>query len=121
MTPQFNVLNRSCPSRNLLDDVVGRWPALVLISLRDSPRRFAQTARSVDGISDRMLSHTLATLTETGLVERTADLGTHRVTYALTAAGRAIAESMNNLVETLYDVMPTTSHAIPPDHTRTPG
>ena len=70
MTRPFDVFDHDCPSRGIVDDVVDRWSALVLVALIDSPHRFSETARTVGGISDRMLTRTLATLTADGLVTR---------------------------------------------------
>jgi len=63
MERPFDAFSPRCPSREVVDDVIGRWPALVLVALLDNPRRFADTARAVGGISDRMLSRTLTNLT----------------------------------------------------------
>lgn len=101
----FNAFDQNCPSRAVLDDVVDRWPALVLIILLDNPRRFAETAREVGGISDRMLSRTLTQLTRDGLVQRTA-LPAQHVEYQLTDIGRPVAAALRNVVDTVHTVMP---------------
>jgi DNA-binding HxlR family transcriptional regulator len=100
----FDVFSDQCPSRSVLDDVVGRWPALVLLALADNPARFSETARTVGGISDRMLARTLRTLETDGLVHRT-ETG-RRVDYALTEAGAQVAESLAGVVRTVYTVAP---------------
>lgn len=106
MDPAFNAFNPRCPSRDVMDDVVGRWPALVLVSLLDNPHRFAQTARAVGGISDRMLSSTLARLVRRGLVLRTERQDRQHVEYALTEAGRVVAIALEGVVDAVYAVMP---------------
>jgi DNA-binding HxlR family transcriptional regulator len=101
----FNVFSERCPSREVVDHITGRWPSLVLVALLDNPRRFAETARAVGGISDRMLSRTLSTLVADGLVTRT-EQPDRSVSYALTDAGHRIAVSLQSVVATVYTVMP---------------
>lgn len=105
MERPFDAFSQRCPSRAVLDDVTGRWPALVLVALLDNPRRFAETARTVGGISDRMLSRTLASLVSNGLVVRTERTGQH-VEYGLTASGRTVATALRGVVDAVYEVMP---------------
>jgi DNA-binding HxlR family transcriptional regulator len=101
----FDAFSPQCPSREVVNDVIDRWPALVLVALLDNPHRFAETARAVGGISDRMLSRTLTTLVTDGLVTRI-DHGERHVEYRLSAAGRPIAEALAAVVNAVYDVMP---------------
>lgn len=105
MTHTFDAFSPLCPSRSVVDDVTDRWPALVLVALLDGPRRFAETARIVAGISDRMLSRTLTTLVADGLVTRT-DQGEQHVEYELSPSGRHIALALSGVVAAVYDVMP---------------
>ncbi|SDB82657.1 DNA-binding transcriptional regulator, HxlR family [Raineyella antarctica] len=105
MAQPFDVFDPTCPSRELVDHVIDRWGALVVVALLDSPHRFSETARAVGGISDRMLSRTLATLTADGLVTRSEQPG-QRVEYSLTSPGRRVATAMEGLVGAIYEVMP---------------
>lgn len=105
MTEAFDAFSPLCPSRSVVDDVTDRWPALVLIALLDRPHRFAEAARTVGGISDRMLSRTLTTLVADGLVVRT-DHGEQHVEYELSPAGRHIAIALKGVVAAVYDAMP---------------
>lgn len=105
MTQAFDAFSPLCPSRSVVDDVTDRWPALVLVALLERPRRFAEAARTVGGISDRMLSRTLATLVTDGLVVRT-DHGEQHVEYELSAIGRPIAVALQSVVTAVYEAMP---------------
>ncbi|HML50055.1 MAG TPA: helix-turn-helix domain-containing protein [Propionicimonas sp.] len=105
MTGAFDAFSPLCPSRSVVDDVTDRWPALVLIALLEKPHRFAEAARTVGGISDRMLSRTLTTLVADGLVVRT-DHGEQHVEYELSASGHHIATALKGVVTAVYDVMP---------------
>lgn len=91
-----------CPSRALLDHVTTRWGVLVLALLLDRPHRFGELAASVAGMSDKMLSQTLKTLTADGFVERTVEDGPPvRVGYRLTDTGVEVATRVADLVEWL--------------------
>lgn len=93
-----------CPSRALLDHVTTRWGVLVLSLLLERPHRFGELAATVTGVSDKMLSQTLKTLTGDGFVERIVDGGPPvRVSYRLSAAGIEVATRIADLVEWLED------------------
>lgn len=72
--------------------------------LLERPHRFSELAGSVAGMSDKMLSQTLRTLTADGFVERTVEDGPPvRVAYSLTEPGREVAVRVADLVEWLED------------------
>ncbi len=106
MDERFNAFSEHCPSRGGVDDVLGRWPSLVLVSLLEHPSRFAATARTVGGISDRMLARTLATLVADGLVTRRELGSSQHVEYELTPAGIPVARALQGVVAAVYEVMP---------------
>lgn len=91
-----------CPSRALLDHVTARWGVLVLTLLLERPHRFSELAGAVAGMSDKMLSQTLRTLTADGFVARVVEDGPPvRVAYHLTEAGTEVAGRVADLVEWL--------------------
>lgn len=93
-----------CPSRALLDHVTARWGVLVMALLLERPHRFSELAGAVAGMSDKMLSQTLRTLTADGFVERNVEDGPPvRVEYRLTDPGREVAARVADLVEWLED------------------
>jgi DNA-binding HxlR family transcriptional regulator len=65
-----DLYNRHCPTRQVLDHVMGRWGGLILGALRGRTLRFAELRRAVDGVSEKMLSQTLRELERDGLVNR---------------------------------------------------
>ncbi|MCA2215749.1 winged helix-turn-helix transcriptional regulator [Jidongwangia harbinensis] len=68
-----------------------RWNAAVLGSLSHGPAGFREISRSIERISDSVLSNRLTALTEAGLISRTVDPGPPvSVTYALTGRGAAL-------------------------------
>ena len=59
-TPRpYDPFARDCPSRRLLDRIGDRWTVLLITTLEDGPRRFSELLRTVDGISQKMLTQTL--------------------------------------------------------------
>jgi DNA-binding HxlR family transcriptional regulator len=66
---------------------------LIVTLLGEGPQRFNELRRSIDGISQRMLTLTLRNLERDGLVSRTIEPTTPpRVEYALTPLGRTLLE-----------------------------
>jgi DNA-binding HxlR family transcriptional regulator len=90
-----------CPIRDLISRLGDKWSVLVLIALAKTETkclRFSQLMRSVDGISQRMLSTTLRYLERDGIVTR------HlypevppRVEYTLTERGLGLLEPVRAL------------------------
>ena len=65
-----NPYSSDCPTRMVLDRVADKWAVLGL--LMDGPVRFNSLRRTVEGISQKMLSQTLKSLERDGLVSRKA-------------------------------------------------
>jgi DNA-binding HxlR family transcriptional regulator len=92
--------SNGCPLRDILDRVGDKWSVLVVILLRDGKMRFSDLRRSVEGISQRMLTQTLRQLERDGLVSRTVYPSVPvRVEYELTALGRTLIEPLAALAE----------------------
>jgi DNA-binding HxlR family transcriptional regulator len=87
-----------CPGRGILDHVMSKWGALVMLALLDRTYRYAELRRRIGGVSEKMLALTLRTLEEDGFVLRR-DFGEvpPRVDYQLTPMGRELAEHINTL------------------------
>jgi DNA-binding HxlR family transcriptional regulator len=85
-----------CPTRMLLDRVADKWAVLVLGLLMNGPMRFNTLRRTVEGISQKMLSQTLKSLERDGLVNRKA-IATVPVTveYSATPLGLSLATPMD--------------------------
>ena len=89
-----------CPLRDVLDRVGDKWSVLVIVLLKDGRLRFSELRRSIEGISQRMLTHTLRQLERDGLVERTVYPSVPvRVEYELTALGRTLTEPLAALAQ----------------------
>jgi DNA-binding HxlR family transcriptional regulator len=71
---------------------------LIIVLLGDGPKRFNEIKRTVEGISQRMLTLTLRGLERDGLVTRTVTPSIPpRVDYALTRLGRSLLEPVSEL------------------------
>jgi DNA-binding HxlR family transcriptional regulator len=78
-------------ARQVLDRVGDKWSVLTIILLGSGPKRFSELRRSVDGISQRMLTLTLRGLERDGLVKRSVfPTVPPRVEYSLTPLGRTL-------------------------------
>jgi DNA-binding HxlR family transcriptional regulator len=82
----------SCPIRDVLNRVGDTWTLLVVMNLQEKPVRFNALRRSIEGISQRMLTVTLRSLERDGLVRRVVRPTTPpEVEYSLTELGQSIA------------------------------
>lgn len=91
-----NVYDANCPTRLVLDRIADKWAVLVLVLLADGPVRFNRLRRSIDGLSQKMLSQTLKNLERDGLVHRQA-IATVPVTveYSITPLGQTLARTLD--------------------------
>jgi DNA-binding HxlR family transcriptional regulator len=86
--------------REVLDRVGDKWSVLIVGLLGDGSKRFSELRRSIEGISQRMLTLTLRGLERDGLVTRTVTPTIPpRVDYQLTASGRTLLEPITSLAE----------------------
>jgi DNA-binding HxlR family transcriptional regulator len=79
--------------REVLERVTGRWSLSVLRILAEvnGPLRFSRVLERVEGISQKVLTHTLRTLERDGLLSRTLyPQVPPRVEYELTPLGREL-------------------------------
>jgi DNA-binding HxlR family transcriptional regulator len=80
-------------AREVLNRVGDKWSIYIVGYLRDGPLRFNELRRSIEGISQRMLTLTLRGLERDGLVTRTIfPTIPPRVDYELTDLGRTLLE-----------------------------
>ncbi len=84
----YNALLAGCPTREVLNALSDKWVGLVVVSLADGALRYSEIARTVEGVSQKMLSQTLRSLERNGMITRTVTPSTPiRVDYELTALG----------------------------------
>lgn len=83
-----DVYLRNCPSRTVLELLSDKWTLLVICKLAAGPQRFGELRRSVEGVTQKMLTQTLRSLERDGLVVRTVfATAPPSVEYALTELG----------------------------------
>lgn len=86
--------------REVLDRVGDKWSVLVIARLGERGQRFSELKRSIEGISQRMLTLTLRQLEHDGLVSRTVHATVPpRVDYALTALGSSVLQPITALID----------------------
>lgn len=79
-----------CPVACTLDLIGDRWTLLVVRDLFAGRTRFAEFARSPEGIASNILAQRLDALVAAGLVERRAEAGEGHPRYHLTARGQSL-------------------------------
>lgn len=102
MSPSHkHVLNESCVAvREVLNRVGDKWSVLIVQLLADGPKRFSELRRTIEGISQRMLTLTLKGLERDGLVTRTVyPTVPLRVEYQLTELGRTLRKPIQSLAK----------------------
>ena len=89
-----------CPIRNILSRVGDKWTMLVLYTLeQNGTMRFNDMYRNIPDISQKMLTATLKTLTEDGLISRTLYPGVPpKVEYSLTERGNSLLPHLDSLI-----------------------
>ncbi|HVH75291.1 MAG TPA: helix-turn-helix domain-containing protein [Stellaceae bacterium] len=87
-------LHQDCQKvSQLLARIGEKWSMLVVMLLRDGPRRFNDIKRNTAGISQQMLTRTLRGLERDGIVTRTIfPTSPPQVEYRLTELGRSMSE-----------------------------
>ncbi|GAA5156962.1 helix-turn-helix domain-containing protein [Pseudonocardia eucalypti] len=88
-----------CEVRQILDRIADKWSLLVISLLDRDTMRFTELRRSIDGISQRMLTTTLRHLERDGLVRRTVHpVVPPRVDYEVTDLGCTLLDTIQALV-----------------------
>ncbi|MCS0497139.1 helix-turn-helix transcriptional regulator [Ancylobacter sp. MQZ15Z-1] len=99
MKPDRASVAEACPTRSLLDRIGDRWSVLVLMELALRARRFSELRRAIPDISQRMLTQTLRSLENDGLISRTVFATVPlRVDYELTELGRSLMVPLGGLI-----------------------
>ena len=95
MENNWNVYNRNCPTRLVLDRIADKWTVLVIGSLKDGTKRFGELRKEIDGISQKMLTKTLRGMERDGPVKRKVyPTIPPKVEYSLTPLGETLVEML---------------------------
>jgi DNA-binding HxlR family transcriptional regulator len=93
-----NAFLSACPSRQILARVGEKWSLLALAALERGPKRFGEMRRTIQGVSQKMLTQSLRNLEKDGLVKRKVyDEMPLRVEYSLTPLGKEITKIVMQL------------------------
>lgn len=90
----------ACPVTDVLRRIGDKWSVLVIVLLGRRKHRFNELHRSVEGISQRMLTRTLRALEQDGLVEREVHPTVPpSVEYGLTPLGETLLQPLSALAD----------------------
>lgn len=105
MKPGKRHLSENCQAvSEVLSRVGDKWTVLVVSILGRGPMRFNELKRTIEGISQRMLTLTLRALERDGLVTRTVFPSVPpRVEYELTALGQSLLSPVSALAAWAID------------------
>jgi DNA-binding HxlR family transcriptional regulator len=101
---RYDVLSAACPTRQVINRIGDRWSLLVLYALENGTLRFQELRRTVDGVSQKMLTQTVRALERDGLISRTIYPSVPpKVEYSLTPLGRGLTERISAIRMWAYD------------------
>lgn len=92
---------RDCPIRNILSRISDKWSILVIFTLEQTAvMRFGELQRAIPDISQKMLTVTLRTLEQDGIVNRRVYAQIPpKVEYSLTSRGQSLLPRLNALID----------------------
>ncbi|MFW2503337.1 winged helix-turn-helix transcriptional regulator [Clostridium diolis] len=89
----------SCSVETTLLLIGGKWKVLILRDLINGTKRFGELKKSINSISQKMLTQQLREMEEDGLVERTVYAEVPpRVEYSLTEDGMSLKPVLNSML-----------------------
>ena len=95
---KWNIFNKRCPTRLVLDRIADKWTVLVVGALKDETKRFGELKKEIDGISQKMLTKTLRGMERDGLVKRKVyPTIPPKVEYSLTPLGVTMINMLQNI------------------------
>lgn len=98
------IFDDNCDSRTIFEDLSKKWVIIVVMLLHEKPLRFGELLKRATGVSQKMLTQTLRTLQNNGLIIREVNSDTIpiTVTYSLTTLGESFVpplEMMRSWIE----------------------
>ena len=90
-----------CPFRSVMNRFGDKWSMLIIVTLGENGKmRFGELDKSIEDISQKMLTSTLRILEEDGLISRTVyPQIPPKVVYELTGLGESLLPLIENLAE----------------------
>ncbi len=87
----YDILEEDCFNRDVLDIVINKWSSLIFYALSLGTKRYNELQKSIEGISQTMLTSTLRKLERHGLVHREIyAVVPPKVEYSLTPLGETL-------------------------------
>lgn len=89
-----------CPVATTVALIGSKWKLLIIRNLLTRPWRFNELKRNLEGISQKVLTDSLRSMEEDGLITRTVYPEVPpRVEYALSDLGRSLKPILDSMVE----------------------
>ena len=90
----------ACPVETTLTLIGNKWKVLILRDLLSGTKRFSELKRSLNGVSQKVLTTQLRAMEADGLVHRVVFAEVPpRVEYSLTELGRSLKPILDAMVE----------------------
>lgn len=90
---RFGFLDENCASRQAVELIGNKWTILVIFALAGGTKRYSEMRRMIVGVSQKMLTQTLQTLEQCGLVHREVyAVIPPKVEYSLTPLGQTLLD-----------------------------
>jgi DNA-binding HxlR family transcriptional regulator len=95
---KWNVYEKNCPTRLILDRIADKWTVLIVGSLAQETKRFGALNREISGISQKMLTQTLRGMERDGLITRKVyPTVPPKVEYSLTELGITLVRMLDEI------------------------
>jgi DNA-binding HxlR family transcriptional regulator len=95
-----NVLDPECNSSKVLARIADKWTALIIHVLSSGTKRHNELRRQIAGVSQKMLTQTLRSLENDGIVYRKVyPVVPPMVEYSLTPLGRSLIEPLEAICQ----------------------
>ena len=89
-----------CPVATTVELIGSKWKLLIIRNLSERPWRFNELKRSLDGISQKVLTDSLRSMEADGIVTRTAyEEVPPRVEYSLSKLGESLQPIIDAMLE----------------------
>jgi len=94
----WNIYNKDCPTRQVLNRIADKWTVLVVGSLSQRTKRFSELKKEISGVSQKMLTQTLRGMERDGLLTRKVyPTVPPKVEYTLTDLGNSLITMLNEI------------------------
>ena len=90
-----------CPITIFMEKIGGKWkPAIIWLLLKNGTMRFNELEKSINGITQKMLSQQLKSLETENIINRTSyPVVPPKVEYTLTKKGQSLFQMLQGIME----------------------